>query len=96
LGPRGSPGYVQGWKIAERGDSWIRVEAACWYASAEAVVLIDDEHVMVSLSLRYDHPLVGALVWSLISGPHQRAVPIMLRQADKLVRTGSECDDVHG
>jgi hypothetical protein len=40
--------------------------------------------VSLSLSLRYDRR-VGALVWALVSGPHQRAVPVMLRQAVRLM-----------
>src|SRR4051812_47068755 len=30
LGPWPSPDHVHGWKIAERGDDWIRLETASW------------------------------------------------------------------
>jgi hypothetical protein len=82
LGPRHSPDYVQGWKITARGDNWIRVETASWYMAAQAVCLIEEGEVSISLSLRYDQP-VAHLIWAFVSGPHQRAVPVMLSQAVK-------------
>lgn len=87
LGPRHSPDHVQGWKIAARGDSWIRLETGSWYLAAEAVCRVEDGRVSLSLSLRYDrrHRRVAALVWSFVEGPHRRAVPVMLHQAVKLM-----------
>jgi hypothetical protein len=84
LGPRHSADHVQGWRISARGSNWIRVDAESWYMQAQAVCQVDEEHVSVSLSLSYDHPL-AALVWAAISGPHQRAVPVMLIQAVGLI-----------
>jgi hypothetical protein len=80
LGPRHSPDHVQGWIIAGRGDDWLRAETASWYMTAQAVCLVEKGQVSISLALRYDH-LVARPVWSIVCGPHQRAVPIMLRQA---------------
>lgn len=88
LGPRHSPDHVQGWKIAAHGDNWIRVETASWYMTAQAVCLVEEGQVSISLSLHYDHA-VAVLVWALVSGPHQRAVPVMLSQAVRLVERGS-------
>jgi hypothetical protein len=87
LGPPQSPDHVQGWRIGGRGDNWIRVETASWCMSVQAICLVEEGQVSLSLSLHYDHP-VAALVWPLISGPHQRAVPIMLGQAVGLMTTG--------
>jgi hypothetical protein len=86
LGPPHSPDHVQGWRIAACGDNWLRVETASWYASAQAVCLVEHGQVSVSVSLHYDRP-PAALVWALVSGPHQRAVPVMLRQAVRLITT---------
>lgn len=86
LGPPQSPDHVQGWKITARGDTWLRVETASWYLTGQAVSLVEDGQVSLSLSLRYDRP-IAALVWRLVSGPHQRAVPVMLHQAVKLMTT---------
>jgi hypothetical protein len=84
LGPPGSPDHVQGWTIAARGDNWLRLETASWYLTAQAVCLVEPGQVSISLSLRYDRP-PAALVWAGIAGPHQRAVPVMLRQAVTLL-----------
>lgn len=84
LGPPGSPDHVQGWEIAARGgDDWIRIETGSWYMTAQAVCLVEDGQVSLSLSLRYDRAIAAA-VWALMAGPHQRAVPAMLHQAVKL------------
>jgi len=79
LGPSGSSDHVQGWRIAQRGDDWIRVETGSWYMTAQAVCLVDDEHVSLALFLRYDRP-IAALVWAAVGIMHRRAVPVMVRQ----------------
>jgi hypothetical protein len=86
LGPQRSPDHVQGWRIAARGDNWLRLETASWYLSAQAVCMVEHDQVSISLSVRYDR-LVAPLVWAAVSGPHQRAVPVMLRQAVALMTT---------
>jgi hypothetical protein len=83
LGPRSSPDYVQGWRIADRGDGWIRIEATSWFMTAHAVVHVDDGRVSVALFLRYERA-IAALIWPPVSVMHRRAVPVMLRQALRL------------
>jgi hypothetical protein len=80
LGPPQSPDYVQGWKIAARGDNWIRLETTSSLMTAHAVVHVDERHVALALFVRYDQPL-AASVWPPVSIMHRRAVPAMLRQA---------------
>jgi hypothetical protein len=92
LGPQHSSDHVQGWRIAARGDAWLRLETASWYLSAQAVCQVDGEEVCLSLSLRYDRA-IAAVVWRLVSRQHQRAVPVMLHQAVKLVT--AEADRAH-
>ena len=94
LGPEHSPDHVQGWKIAARGANWIRVETASWYMTAQAVCLVEEDRVSISLSVRYDQP-VAALVWRRVSGRHQRAVPVMLRQAVRLMTTAEVPSPTH-
>lgn len=86
LGPRHSPGHVQGWKTAARGGNCLRVETASWYMTAQAVRLVEEGQVSISLSLRYDRP-IAALVWAVVLGPHQQAIPGMLREAAGLMTT---------
>jgi hypothetical protein len=83
LGPTPSPGYVQGWKIADRGQDWIRIEATSWFMTAHAVVHADHGQVSVALFLRYDRP-IAALIWRPVSVMHRRGVPAMLGQALKV------------
>jgi hypothetical protein len=71
---------VQGWKIADRGDNWIRLETASSCMTAHAVIHVEKRHVSVALFLRYDRA-IAALVWPPVSIMHRRAVPAMLRQA---------------
>lgn len=83
LGPSGSPDHVQGWKIdaVADDDRWIRLELASWYLTAQAIVLVDDDQVSLSVSLHHDRPLVAKPIWRLIVARHQQAVPAMLHQA---------------
>jgi hypothetical protein len=83
LGPQDSADHVQGWKISGRGADWVRVETASWYLTAQAICLVEQGRVSISLALRYDHP-AARLAWAVVSGPHQRALPVMLRQAVRL------------
>jgi hypothetical protein len=80
LGPTTSPDYVQGWKIADRDDDWIRIEATSWFMTAQAVIHADDGQVSLALFIRYDQP-IAAVIWPPVSVMHRRAVPVMLRQA---------------
>jgi hypothetical protein len=86
LGPRHSPDHVEGWRIAARGDNWLRVETASWYLTGQAICLVEQDQVSLSLSLRYDRP-VAAPLWGLVSGTHQRGVPVMLRHAVRHMTT---------
>ncbi|MCU1451664.1 MAG: hypothetical protein JWP02_3834 [Acidimicrobiales bacterium] len=86
LGPRHSADYVQGWRIADRGDDWMRVETASWFMTGHAVVRVDEGRVSVALFLRFDSP-VAALLWLPVGVMHRRGVPAMLRQALRLTAT---------
>jgi hypothetical protein len=91
LGPRPSPDHIQGWRIADRGDGWLRIEATSWFMTAQAVVHVEDGRVSLALFLRYERA-VAALIWPPVSLMHRRAVPVMLRQA--LRRIGSREGEV--
>jgi hypothetical protein len=80
LGPAGSAEHVQGWRIADRGDSWIRLETSSWFMTAHAVVRVGRNQVGIALFVRYDHPVASG-IWPPVSVLHRRAVPVMLRQA---------------
>jgi hypothetical protein len=80
LARRSSPDCVRGWKIADRGDSWIRLEAVSWFMTVQLVVQVDDARLSVATFIRYDSPM-AALVWPPLSARHRLAMPGLLRQA---------------
>jgi hypothetical protein len=94
LGPPHSSDHVQGWRIAGRGENWLRAETGSWYATAQAVCLVGEGEVAISLFFRYDHP-VAKLVWRFVSGRHQRAVPVMLRQAVRVMEQPRTSEPQH-
>jgi hypothetical protein len=82
---RRSPDYVGGWKIADRGDSWIRLEAASWFMTAHIVIQVDDGQLSVATFIRYDRPM-AAFVWPPLSAGHRLAMPGLLRQTARATR----------
>jgi hypothetical protein len=79
LGPSHSPDYVHGWKIAERGEDWIRMETASWYMTTHIVFQVDERHVNFALFVRYDRP-VAVLIWPLFSIAHRQASLVLMRR----------------
>lgn len=75
-----SPATVAGWRIAERGEDWIRLEAASWFLTGNLVVRATDGRVSLGTFLRYDRRL-GRSVWPPLSAVHRRLVPGVLRDA---------------
>jgi len=83
-----SGGYsaASGWKIAARGDSWIRLEAVSWFMTAQIVIQVDDEQLSVATFIRYDRPM-AALAWPPLSAGHRLAMPGLLRQTVRATRS---------
>ena len=79
LGPSYAPAYVHGWRIAGGDDTWIRLEAASWLMTCNAVARVADGHVSVALFVRYDHR-IAASWWPVLSPVHRRLMPVILRQ----------------
>jgi len=82
LGPRRSPDYILGWKIADRGDSWVRTEAASWMMTASLVFKVDEAELSVATSVRYDRRM-AALVWPPISIVHRKVGLALMRRAQR-------------
>ncbi len=81
---RPSRDHVAGWKIVDRGGSWIVLEAASWFLTAQIAFQVGDEQVSVATFIRYDRP-VAALVWPPLSVGHRQAMPGLLRHAAKVI-----------
>ncbi|TYB64737.1 DUF2867 domain-containing protein [Nonomuraea sp. PA05] len=73
-----SPETVAGWRIAEQGPDWIRMEAASWFLTANIVVRAVEGQVAAATYLRYERRL-GKVVWTLLSPVHRALVPRILR-----------------
>jgi len=79
LRPRPSTEQVGGWKIAGRGEDWIRIEASSWFLTAHCVIRLDDGQLSVGTFIRYDRP-IAALIWVPASAVHRRLMPGLLHQ----------------
>lgn len=75
-----SPHTVAGWRIAERSEQWIRLEAGSWFLRANLVVRTSDGRVSLATLVRYDRGL-GAVVWPPLSAVHRLLIPGVLRAA---------------
>src|SRR5207247_1137468 len=71
---RPSLDHVGGWKIGDRDDNWVRLEAASWFLTAQIVVQVDPEQVSVATFIRYDRPM-AAVIWPPLSIGHRPAMP---------------------
>jgi hypothetical protein len=69
---------VGGWKIAGRGNEWIRLEASSWFLTAHLVIRVESGKLSVATFIRYDFAL-AALVWVPASAVHRSLVPGLLR-----------------
>ncbi|MGI5346855.1 DUF2867 domain-containing protein [Streptomyces sp. CA-250714] len=83
-----SPHTVAGWRIAERGDNWIRLEAASWFLTGNLLVRVTEGQVSLGTFLRYDRRL-GRAVWPPLSAVHRRLCPGLLRDAAAKVETAA-------
>jgi hypothetical protein len=80
LGPRRSPDYIIGWKIAARDHSWMRVEAASWMMTASLVFKVDEGGLCMATFVRYDRRM-AALVWPPGSILHRKLGLALMRRA---------------
>jgi hypothetical protein len=80
LGPRRSSDYIAGWKIAARGEGWVRLEAASWMMTASLVFKVDEARLSLATFFRYDRR-IAALVWPPISIAHRKVGLTLMRRA---------------
>lgn len=77
---RPSPDHLLGWKIAERGENWIRIEAASWFLTAHVVMHADQGMLSLASFIRYDRRL-AAFVWPPVSLVHRQVAIALARSA---------------
>jgi hypothetical protein len=83
LRSRPSTERVGGWRIAGRGEDWIRLEASSWFLTAHLVIRLDDEHLSIGTFIRYDHS-IAPLIWVPLSAVHRLLMPGLLKQTVRL------------
>ncbi len=75
-----SPDHLLGWKIADRGENWIRIEAASWFLTGHVVMHADHGQLSFASFVRYDQPL-AKLVWPPVSLIHRQVALALVRSA---------------
>jgi hypothetical protein len=80
---RPSPDHVLGWKITDRGEHWIRIEAASWFLTGHVVMHIDKGQISLASFIRYDRRL-AAYIWPPISLIHRQVALALVRSATRV------------
>jgi hypothetical protein len=80
---RPSPDHLLGWKIAARGEDWIRIEAASWFLTGHVVMQATDGVLSFATFVRYDRWL-AALVWPPVSLIHRQVAIALVRSAARV------------
>lgn len=75
---------VAGWRIAERGEGWIRLTTSSRSATAELIVHADDAQLGLALVVRFDRR-TARINWLPIAAVHRRLVPVLLRSTVRKV-----------
>jgi hypothetical protein len=85
---RPSPDHLLGWKIAERNENWIRIEAVSWFLTGHVVMRVEDGQLSFASFIRYDRWL-AALVWPPVSLIHRQVALALVRSAVRAQERGS-------
>lgn len=85
LDVRRSPEQLAGWKVTERGDDSITMDAAGWFMAARMVFHVVGERVSFATFVRYERG-IGARWWPQVATVHRKVAPRMLRAAGSRIR----------
>jgi hypothetical protein len=85
---RDSPEHLIGWKIADRGENWMRIETASWFLTAHVVMHVDEGRISLASFLRYER-WPAPLVWPPVSVIHRQVALALVRKAVELSARGS-------
>lgn len=80
---RPSPDHLLGWRIVERHESWLRIEASSWLLTGHVVLHADDDRLSFASFVRYERPL-AALIWRPVSLIHRQVALTLVRNAVKI------------
>ncbi|MEU2394639.1 DUF2867 domain-containing protein [Streptomyces sp. NPDC007369] len=76
--------HVAGWRIAERRDGRIRLEAHSWMLTGHLVVDVQDDQVSLATVVRYRRS-AAARIWPPLATVHRRLAPGLLRDAHRIL-----------
>jgi hypothetical protein len=77
---RASQDHLIGWKIADRGENWLRIETDSWFMTAHVVTHVEAGKISLASFIRYDRRL-AAFVWPPVSLIHRQVALILARRA---------------
>ena len=80
LSRKRSSSTVAGWRIVDRDDERIRLEATSWFMTADLVVRAVDGRVSLDTLIHYDR-WAAHIIWPPLSAVHRALVPGVLRKA---------------
>jgi hypothetical protein len=80
---RPSPDRLLGWKIADRGEKWMRIETASWFLTAHVVMHLDEGQISLASFIRYDR-WPAAFVWAPVSLIHRQVALVLVRRATRM------------
>jgi hypothetical protein len=80
---RPSPDHLLGWEIVDRGENWMRIEAASWFLTGHVVMHVDEGRISFASFIRYDRRL-AALVWPPVSLIHRQVALALVRSATRV------------
>ncbi len=82
---RPAPDRLLGWQIVDRGENWVRIEAASWFLTGHVVLHVDEGRLSFASFIRYDRKL-AALVWPPVSLIHRQVALALVRSAVRASR----------
>jgi hypothetical protein len=77
---RPSPDHLLGWKIADRGEGWMRIETSSWFMTAHVVMHVEEGRISLASFIRYDRWL-AAFLWPPVSLVHRQVGLTLMRRA---------------
>jgi hypothetical protein len=79
---RPSPDHLLGWKIVDRGENWVRIEASSWFLTGHVVMHVDDGQGSLASFIRYDR-WPARFVWPPVSLVHRQVALALMRSATR-------------
>jgi hypothetical protein len=80
---RASPDHLLGWRIADRGETWVRIEADSWFLTGHVVMQLDRGELSFASFIRYDRR-IAAFVWPPVSLIHRQVALALVRAATRV------------